>query len=152
MGYTTDFEGVIKLNKKLKKKDKEYLVKFSDTRRMRRDIDSKYGVEGEFYVDGGGMCGQDSEDNIINYNQPPPTQPGLWCQWVPTDDGKGIEWDNSEKFYHSDDWMIYLIENFLKPWGYIANGEIIAQGEDPGDKWVLTVTNNVVKRENMGYI
>ena len=28
------------------------------------------------------------------------TYPGIWCQWVPTDDGKGIEWDGGEKFYN----------------------------------------------------
>ena len=54
MGYTTDFNGHFTLNKKLEPALHEYLVKFNESRRMRRKLPSQYGTEGEFYVDGVG--------------------------------------------------------------------------------------------------
>lgn len=145
MGYTTDFNGVFQLNKKLDDATHEFLKKFADTRRMKRDLGPEYGVEGEFYVDGGGFAGQDREDNVINSNSPPSTQPGLWCQWVPTEDGMGIEWDGGEKFYHYVDWIKYIISNFLQPKGYELNGEVYFQGEDSADFGIIRIENNVVK-------
>ena len=144
MGYTTDFQGVFTLNKKLTPKLQEYLKKFANTRRMARKLPKKYGVEGEFYVDGGGMCGQDHEDSVIDYNHPPSTQPGLWCQWVPTDDGMGIEWDGGEKFYHYVEWLQYIVSNFLEPKGYVLNGTVSWHGEDSDDVGVIKVEDNVI--------
>ena len=37
MGYTTDFEGELTFNKPVTEELKEYINKFSDTRRMKRD-------------------------------------------------------------------------------------------------------------------
>jgi hypothetical protein len=142
MGYTTDFEGVFKLNKKLTPKLQEYLTKFSNTRRMARKLPKKFGTEGEFYVDGGGMSGQDREDSIIDYNHPPSTQPGLWCQWKPTEDGMGIEWDGGEKFYNYVEWLQYIVSNFLEPKGYTLNGNVSWQGEDRGDVGIIEVKDN----------
>jgi hypothetical protein len=34
-----------------------------------------------------------------------PGFPGFWCQWVPSADGCGIEWDGGEKFYAYDKWL-----------------------------------------------
>ena len=84
-----------------------------------------------------GMAGQDHEPDIIDYNSPPKGQPGLWCQWVPTHDGKFIVWDGNEKFYNSAEWMTYLIEHFIgdRPkakkelpflQGHTCNGRILA--------------------------
>ena len=39
--------------------------------------------------------------------------PGYWCQWVPTDDGDALVWDEDEKFYNAEEWMKYIIDNFL---------------------------------------
>ena len=36
-------------------------------------------------------------DALIDYNRSPHTQPGLWCHWIPTANGKAIEWDESFK-------------------------------------------------------
>lgn len=81
-------------------------------------------------------------DKIINYNQPPSTQPGLWCQWIPTEDNMGIEWDGTEKFYHYVEWLQYLIDKVLAPKGYVVNGKVNYQGEDTDDKGIVTVYNN----------
>ena len=91
--------------------------------------------------------GQNADESIINSNQPPSGQPGLWCQWVPSSDGTAIEWDGGEKFYDYTEWIIYLIEQFLKPWGYILNGEVEWQGQSRGDIGRIVVTDNAVERQ-----
>lgn len=143
MGYTTDFEGKWKLNKKLDKETHEFLRKFNDTRRMKRKVDPKYGIEGEFYVDGTGMAGQDHDSTIINYNQPPRTQPSLWCGWVPSEDGMYIQWDGGEKFYGYIEWIEYIIVNFLQPKGYTLSGAVSWQGEDSDDYGIILMNENV---------
>ena len=104
MGYTTDFVGRIDVVPALNAEEIEYINKFADTRRMDR-------ANGPYFVDG------DEQDNgpdvIYDHNSPPEGQPGLWCHWVPNDDGTAIEWDGGEKFNHSAEWMAYLIEHFL---------------------------------------
>lgn len=144
MGYTTDFKGKFKLNKELDDKTYEFLVKLSNTRRMWRKLGSEYGVDGEFYVDGGGDFGQGREDNIVNYNKPPSTQPGLWCQWCPTEDRLHIEWNGAEKFYHYVEWIEYITDNFLIPRGYVLNGEVEWHGEDDDDQGIIVATNNEI--------
>jgi len=71
-------------------------------------------------------------------------QPGLWCQWIPNDEGTTLGWDEGEKFYEYEDWLRYLIEHFLAPWHYTVNGEVEWVGEDSSDLGQLVVTNNVV--------
>lgn len=73
--------------------------------------------------------------------------PSMYCQWVPTTNGDAIEWNGGEKFYGSLEWMRYLIENFLQ--SYTLNGEIIAQGEDMMDRWLLVVKDNKVSRRKL---
>lgn len=71
--------------------------------------------------------------------------PGIWCQWVPTEDGEGIQWDGAEKFYCYDEWLVYLIEHFLKPWGYVLNGKVSWEGENHSDVGVIYVKDNKVE-------
>jgi hypothetical protein len=135
-----------------------YLTSFNETRRMARK-------KGPYFVGGTGFHGQGNDDDIENFNGSG-EQPGLWCQWVPSQDGTLIEWDQGEKFYSSAEWMKYLIDNFLKPgavasqnlaasieqdprfehftFDHVVNGEIEAQGEDHEDKWKLIVQDNKV--------
>ena len=144
MGYTTDFSGQFELNKELSPKMAQYLKLFNETRRMKRNTDEVFGVEGEFFVFGGGSFGQDREPNVINYNQAPSTQPGLWCQWTPTSDNMGIEWDGGEKFYYYTDWLVYLIYKILAPNGYVLNGVVEWSGEGMGDVGDIFVEDNKV--------
>lgn len=145
MGYTTDFDGGFNITPILSDKDKEFLIKLAETRRMIRNVGSEYGVEGEFYVDGTGFAGQDRDDTIVDYNMPPSTQPGLWCQWIPTDDGSELVWDGGEKFYNYVEWLQYLIDKILAPRGYSLNGECEWFGEDSGDFGKIVVENNIVR-------
>ncbi len=148
MGYTTTFEGAISVTPALSKEEVEYINKFSSTRRFERP-------EGGYYVGG------ESGDFIsyvktpgVNYNNPPAGQPGLWCQWVASEDGTRLEWDGGEKFYEAERWMSYLVHHFLKPdaiakqlepesfgflQGHALSGVIYAVGEDSSDLWRLQV-------------
>lgn len=146
MGYTTDFCGEFKLNKKLSPKRHDYLNRFNETRRMARKLPTKYGVEGEFYAPkDSAQFGQEQTPDIISYNCPPKTQPGLWCGWRPTQEGMGIEWDGGEKFYNYIEWLQYIVTNFLAPKGYILNGEVTYQGEDSADFGKIVVKDNEIK-------
>ena len=144
MGYTTDFSGRFELNKELSPKMEQYLKLFNETRRMERNIDEVFGVQGEFYVFGGGDFGQDRETNIVDYNEPPSTQPSLWNQWTPSDDRMGIEWDCGEKFYNYTEWLVYLIHKILAPNGYVLNGVVEYSGEEVGDVGEIVVVDNRV--------
>ena len=151
MGYTTDFTGQISIDPPLNEKEIEYINQFNETRRMRR-------TNGPYFVGGGGMFGQDHDSDIQDYNRPPEGQPGLWCKWMATEDGKFIEWDGAEKFYDAAEWMQYIIDHFLGKnpiakqvnshfdflEGHTLNGEILAEGEEQGDIWKIFVNNNAV--------
>lgn len=152
MGYTTDFAGEFKLNRQLDTETANYLRKFAETRRMKRKLPLEYGVEGEFYVDGTGYAGQGHEDNVIDHNSPPSTQPGLWCQWIPNEDGTAIVWDGGEKFYDYVEWIEYIIKNFLAPKGYVLNGDVQWQGEDAGDVGVISIKDNVVRTKKARWV
>jgi hypothetical protein len=147
MGYSTYFSGSVSIEPPLEPEHLHFLQKFNETRRMARKVDPKHGVEGEWYVDGGDGVhghGQEKEENIIDYNHPPSTQPGLWCQWRPSDDGACLEHDGGEKFYDYVEWMRYLVDNYLTPRGYLVNGQIEWDGEDSGDMGIIIVEENVV--------
>ena len=144
MGYTTDFSGRFELDKPLAPKMKKFLTMFNETRRMKRNVDEAFGYDGEFFVFGTGSYGQDHDSTIVDFNQQPSTQPSLWCQWVPNEDGTAIEWDGGEKFYAYSEWLFYLITKILAPNGYTLNGTVIWQGEETGDVGKIHVVNNVV--------
>ena len=172
MGYTTDFIGSFSLDKPLTADQKEYLNMFADSRRMVRDpcklkvikdtrmgntrcfelldiLHLPFGTRGEFYC-GLGYAGQDHDESITEFNMAPGQrdnggQPGLWCQWNPSDDGTEIVWDGSEKFYNYTEWLEYLIDNFLKPWGYKVTGMVEWHGEDNEDIGTIEVVDNVVE-------
>jgi hypothetical protein len=148
MGYDSNFSGSFSLNKPLTEADKTFLKKFAETRRMKRKIDG-YGVDGEFFVDGSGFNGDGDDSTIVDYNEPPRTQPGLWCQWIPNEDGTAILWDGGEKFYDYVKWIEYLIDKILKPRGYVLNGEVYWQGEEPEDMGCIVIKNNVVKTKHV---
>lgn len=149
MGYTTTFNGSVSITPPLNEEEIEFLDKFNRSRRMNRK-------NGPYFVDGNGDFGEDHDSDIIDFNGPPPGQPGLWCQWITNHDGTGLEWDEGEKFYNAAEWMQYIITHFLAPnavakselpflqANHTVNGEIDAEGESQGDMWKLVVTDNVV--------
>lgn len=153
MGYTTEFQGEIKIDPPLNEQEIAYLRKFAETRRMKRK-------NGPYFIEGTDMFGQGRDPDVIDHNSPDPSQPGLWCQWVPTDDGTALMWDEGEKFYESEHWMMYIINHFIGtnpiakkelPFlqGHTCNGEILAQGESITDRWKLIVKDNKVTTEDL---
>ena len=107
MGYTTDFHGRFDLDRPLTEAQAAYLAQFSWTRRMQRipalldgvpdplrvAVSLPLGVEGEYFTGGLGDHGQDEDEvdsSILDYDEPPRTQPSLWCHWGPTADRRGI--------------------------------------------------------------
>ena len=154
MGYHTDFTGEVKVSPPLNLDEQSFLSDLNETRRMKR-------TKGPLFVAGGDNS---SALDVINGNTSDPTQPGLWCKWEPADSGHVIRWDGAEKFYDSEEWMRYLIDNLLSEKGreyvekhhsgdprlnrftfdHVVNGTIEAQGEIDEDKWLLIVKNNVV--------
>lgn len=159
MGYTTYFSGDVSVTPPLNEDEISFLRDFNNTRRMHRS-------GGPLFVKGEGPYGQDhGPDTIHDSNKPDPDQPGLWCQWVPTDDGTAIEWDTGEKFYEATEWMEYIVNRLLSPAArsyvdqhvsedsrlksftcdHVVTGEIYADGEDSEDNWKIKVTNNLVE-------
>jgi hypothetical protein len=110
-------------------------------------FNGELGTEGEYFIGGIGFMGQTEDDSVINGNAPASTQPGLWCQWIISEDGLRLEWDGGEKFYYYDEWLGYLIANFFDPLGYVLNGSVEWQGEDYNDFGTITVTDNVIDME-----
>lgn len=164
MGYTTYFHGGVNVVPPLNEAERDYLHDFANSRRMKT-------TAGPYLASPGDDMGQDNSRietlmfagqpvKVIDHNQPPDGQPGLWVHWVPSEDGAQIGWDQGEKFYYGAEWMKYLIDHFLKPgalaqasgdpqfadftFDHTVNGEIEAEGEEPDDRWILRVRDNVV--------
>ena len=136
---------------------------------LRLAVGLPVGDEGAFYVGSDSDHGQAPDASVIDQNQAPGlpsygnpldfdawsrqkeaaiadnAQPGLWCQWVPGEDGATLEWDQGEKFSEYVAWIRYLIRNMLKPWGYSLNGEVSWLGEDADDRGVIYCCNNEVE-------
>ena len=168
MGYTTEFFGEFEFYKPLSISQIAYLQKFSDIRHMLRNesIVIKYpdperlavnlplGKDCQYFVGGKGFAGQDRDSSIIDYNNPPSDQPGLWCKWEPTDDGKFIRWNGVEKFYNYEKWLKYIVDNFLIPWNHNISGVVSFQGEHESDSGIIianssdiTLKYNVTSKE-----
>ena len=157
MGYNTDFTGCIKINKPVDENTKNILFGLNNTRRMKRNVNklaeilnisleecvNKYGEEGEFYFIDDNEMGQSHTKDITNFNEPPTSHPGLWCNWRLNEKNNTIEWDEMDKFYDFIEWMEYLV-NILSNRGYILNGKISWEGEDRDDTGTITVENNKV--------
>lgn len=162
MGYTTDFSGHVTITPPLNADEIAYLKRFADTRHMNY-------VRGPYITDEDARR-IDQGRGFVGDNDPCDGQPGLYCQWIPTDDGTGLRWDGGEKFYDSVEWMRYLINVFLRPdailrnelvtnaypdrfyadefvnftFDHVVNGVIEAQGEETSDHWWLIVKDNEV--------
>jgi hypothetical protein len=158
MGYHTSFRGKFNTSRPLTEDEIKYLKLFSETRRMQRkaDVASLFddpvreaiglpvGDEGEYFVGASGYYGQDNDESVIDYNNSPRNQPGLWCKWAPTADGNAIEWNGTEKFYNYIEWIHYIIDHFLKRWGVVLNGTVNWYGEDRDDVGAIIIQDNVL--------
>jgi len=164
MGYTTYFRGAFGITPELTPKHERYLLKFARVRHMtwdekviaeepdrrRQAVGLPVGDGGIYYTSGGeGWAGE--APGLLDHNRPAPGVPGLWCQWVPEDTEEGFQlvWDGGEKFYNYVEWLEFLIEHFLKPWGYTLNGVVSFRGESFDDAGRIHVEDNVVRVEQV---
>lgn len=161
MGYTTDFSGSFKFKKAPSEEQINFINAFSNSRRMGRDVqklkdkwngeyglDGNYGTEGEYFI----LDMNSNDPSILDYNRPPSTQPGLWCQWIieEQEDSKfELVWDGGEKFYEYEAWLQYMLDHFFNPWGLVLNGKVKWQGEEMDDRGLITVKNNVMTVKNL---
>lgn len=162
MGYNTYFSGSLQFNKKVTPQLREYINRFSYTRRMPRDNNKikeiypnwrelcffgELGRKGEYFAPISTMYGQESDETILDHNgYKEAVHPGLWCQWI-IDDNDELVWDENEKFYNYVEWLNYLIYHFFAPLGYVLNGDITFEGEDSEDLGTIHVVDNVVDVE-----
>ncbi|TWU00589.1 hypothetical protein Pla108_15410 [Botrimarina colliarenosi] len=119
MGFSTIYLKPFRFDRVIDTEHAEVLFEFSDTE----------------HEDENGEPGGDGK---------PPT---YYCQWIPTEDRAGLEWDKNEKFYHGKEWLEYLIERFIEPWGYKLNGEVPWYIDDFEQAGMLTVKDNIVSEE-----
>lgn len=165
MGYTTEFTGRFKLTPHLNKAQVKYLQAFCESRRMKRDeqivkqqpdslresVGLPVGTDGEFCVSNSddNMCFLTREEmkkrsGVLDYNEPPGDQPGLWCLWVPTDDGRHLRWNGREKFYHYSEWLNYMVKSFFKLWGVRLDGYVTWKGQDRGDRGMIVADGEII--------
>ncbi len=156
MGYTTEFTGRFILDRKLEDKHSNYLKAFSAHRHMKIkpldltkemiDAEIEPGPEGSFFAYDytRNYYKNNTYFTIIDVNEPPELCPGLWCQWIPSADGLGIEWDGGEKFYNYLEWIQFIKVYFLDKWNYKIYGNVFFQGEDENDKGYIRVKDNEI--------
>jgi len=164
MGYNTDFWGSISVTPPLNEHEINYLLQFAE-------CGPGSAPTGPYAVSSRDRCDDTAQGSPARLSAAQDA-PSSACQWIPSDDGTELEYDQQEKFYESTVWMAYLIDTFLKPgatvqhdlahripdWEYpeelehftfdhLCNGEVDAQGEDSPDRWRLVVRDNVVSTQ-----
>lgn len=83
---------------------------------------------------------------VQNYGRPDPKPmwpPSYYCQWVPDHSSRGIEWNQGEKFSGYIQWLRFLMDHFLLPWGYALAGEVSYEGEQ-GEHGRIIVKENEI--------
>lgn len=155
MGYTTDFVGWVQIDPPLNEHETEYLRAFSRTRRWDRPA-GRYVVLPHPLTDDEPTVGSGTDA----YNRPARGEPGLWCPWAPTTDGKALAFDSHEKAYDAVSWLGYLIRVFLEPgaeagtsgdrqfesftFDHVCDGAVAACRRDTGRLSLILVTDNQV--------
>lgn len=172
MGINTIFEGEFTLDRLLAPHHYHYLRQFNISRRMKRSIFLLHGQPDPMREAVGLPLGPEGAycvyfrpwgfhevtyradpafRDVLDFNEPPQGQPGLWCGWQPNLAGSAIVWDQREKFYHYVEWLRYLIQHFLAPWGYRLNGKVKWDSEDPyTPRGEIIVADNMIKVNDLG--
>ena len=120
MGYDTLFEGRFSLDRPLTPEHKAALEEFAQEEHVP-------GEEGK------------------PLREASSGRPCIYCQWMPTHDGTGIQWDTGEKFYGWLEWLEFIIQHCLKSWGYVLNGEVRWRGDGLDDSGIIYVKDNRVE-------
>jgi hypothetical protein len=119
MAYEIVVFGSLAIEPPLNRDEVEYLQAFSQSRRVLRER-GPYAVEQ--------TAGYEVPDSptvmadVLDNGRPAEDQPGLWCPWTVSDDGRQLEWDEIVEHNSHADWLHYLIAHFL-------TGEALAQAD-----------------------
>jgi len=149
MSYRTEFDGVFRLDRPLTAAHARYLTAFAKSRRVHLPPEAVSQLTDPIR-EAAGLPTVPAYRVALplgkpyDFNTPPKGQPGLWCQWRPTANATGIEWDRCSNFYDYVEWLQYLIDHFLKPWGYTLTGTVRWRGEEFDDVGRITVTANAI--------
>jgi len=154
MGYNTDFSGEFELDPPLSKEHAVYLLKFNDKRHddeKESSIDPKPpGAWCQWIPEASNKivwCPECMKRSSHSYTSPR-IEDGRCpkCTYqAPELIYDYIVWDEGEKFYGYVEWLEYLIEHFLKPWGHQLSGAVEWQGEDGQDRGVIHARNNRIQ-------
>lgn len=72
---------------------------------------------------------------------------GSYCQFELTKNMEGIQWDGSEKFYDADQAAQWVIDEMRERFpGFGLLGDLMAQGEDMDDRWILRCTGDKAEK------
>lgn len=72
--------------------------------------------------------------------------PSLYCQWELSDDGRGIEWDEGEKFYEYMAWL-EIVAQRLRIEGYTLHGQVLYRGENFKDVGVIVARGSKFEKK-----
>ncbi len=156
----TTFKASLTLDKPLTREQIAYIQKFATTRRVRRKekltatrpdalrhaVNLPAGSQGAFFVGETGELGEDISFDVLNSNEAPSGQPDIWCPWSVDNDGHHliVSVDNKNYLYIMD-WLKYIIQHFIQPWGLLLNGEIEFQPLHSTNFQTISVKNNVIE-------
>lgn len=121
MGYSTDFEGVLKF---------KYPLSVEQDALLRT------------------ICSGDMEHTEDHPDWVKPEKYRGYVQLVIAKDQSGIKWDGNEKFYDAVDAVNTVIMTMQARFpDFGLEGELLAQGEEIRDRWILAIENGkAVKR------
>lgn len=123
MGYSTDFDGILKFNNPLSVEQDAFL----------RTI-----------------CSGEMEDVDKHPEWSRPANYHGYIQLVISKDQSGIEWDGNEKFYDAVDavnTVIMTMQDKFPEFG--LEGSLLAQGEEVRDRWYLVISNGLAERREI---
>lgn len=146
---------------------------------IREAVGLPVGHEGCYYVgteETNPNCGQEHTEDVLDFNEAAGAvkmndgeawadffqrqqaaikagscQPGLWCQWIITENGTQLEWDGGEKFYEYEAWLQWMIDHFFNRWGVKLNGKIDWRGDNFDDMGSIIVKDSKVKIKNLSF-
>lgn len=152
MGYSTIIISKFKINGEVTPELVSYINNFSKTRRMKRNnetikeiypdwqkhcFNENLGTDGEYFLYPVqpkyhfSTETENSDKSIIDFNEPPATQPSLWCDWKIVKEGEHyyIKWNGMEGSGNYNYWIDYIINHFLIPSGLSLSGVVLGIGE-----------------------
>lgn len=162
MGYDTYFTGELVMSRRLTEPEHEYLSAFLDTAHYARDTSKLEGIpdplreavglplgdQGCFFMGRDKSVASDMiqyEDTLLeDYDYGPPVNlPDHGTDWylVRLKDGRDIlcHGDGKSRGLYTD-WLMWLVENILTPWGISLSGEVTWRGDDEEDMGRIVCT------------